>query len=146
MNVTDSDRKRRQGKMILVVEDDRPMARNIELILRYAGFGVNTVETGEEALSRLSVQQPTAILLDVELDPLGARWDGYETCSRMRDAHRDLQAPIIFVTGRKTQADILRAVQAGGDSFVSKPLSPETLLERVIHAMGRGKLQRRALA
>ena len=84
-----------------------------------------------------------AILLDVNLDPRERDWDGYETCSRIRENYRDLEAPVIFVTARKTQADVKRAVQVGGDYFVTKPLTGDKLLERVVHALGRGKLNRR---
>jgi DNA-binding response OmpR family regulator len=53
---------------------------------------------------------------------------------------------VIFVTVRKTQADVKRAVQVGGDYFVTKPLAADKLLERIVHALGRGKIERRGIS
>lgn len=144
MQVSDEDKKRRQGKTTLVVDDDPTVADFIKLIPQHAGFDVVVVPTGQEALATLTRITPVAILMDVNLDPRGRDWDGYETCSRIRENYRDLDAPVIFVTVRKTQADVKRAVQVGGDYFVTKPLSADKLLERVVHALGRGKLNRRS--
>jgi DNA-binding response OmpR family regulator len=143
MQVSDEDRKRRQGKIILVVDDDPQVSDFIKLVLEHAGFTVMVVHKGEDALATLARITPVAILMDVNLDPNDREWDGYETCARMRNNYRDLKAPVIFVTVRKTQEDVKRALQVGGDYFVTKPLAADKLLERIVHALGRGRSERR---
>ena len=145
MQVSEEDRKRRQGKIVLAVDDDPTVASFIQLILQHAGFTVVVAHSGEEALATLTRIQPVAIVLDVNLDPAERAWDGYETCRRMRENYRDLQAPVIFVTIRKTREDVKRAMQVGGDYFITKPIAAPILLERVVHALGRGKVDRRGL-
>lgn len=145
MQVTEEDRRRRQGKMILAVDDDPTVASFIQLVLQHAGFTVVLANSGEEALATLARIQPVAILLDVNLDPHERDWDGYETCRRIRENYRDLQAPVIFVTIRKTREDVKRAMEVGGDYFITKPIQAPVLLDRVVHALGRGKVDRRAI-
>lgn len=145
MQVSDEDKKRRQGKTILVVDDDPTVADFIRLILQEAGFTVVVVHTGQDALSTLARITPVAILLDVNLDPRDREWDGYETCAHIRNSYRDLKAPVIFVTVRKSKEDVKRAVDVGGDYFVTKPLVAGKLIERVVYALGRGKIERRGI-
>lgn len=145
MQVSDEDKKRRQGKTILVVDDDPAIADFVKLILQHAGFTVVVVHSGQDALSTLARITPVAILLDVNLDPREREWDGYETCANIRNSYRDLKAPVIFVTVRKTQADVKRAMEVGGDYFITKPLAADKLLDRVVHALGRGKIDRRGI-
>jgi len=136
MQVSDEDRKRRQGKIILVVEDDPHISDFIKLALEHGGLMVIVVRNGEDALSTPSRITPVAILMDVNLDSNDCEWDGYETCARIRHNYRDLKAPVIFVTARKTEADVKRVLQVGGDYFVTKALAADKLLERIVHALG----------
>jgi DNA-binding response OmpR family regulator len=145
MQVSEEDRKRRQGRVILVVDDDPTVAGFMQLILQHAGFTVIITPSGEAAITTIARIKPVAILLDVNLDPAGQAMDGYQTCKRIRENYRDLDAPVIFVTVRKTREDVKRAVEVGGNSFVTKPIVAEALLERVVHALGRGKIDRRRL-
>lgn len=95
----------------------------------------------EEAIATLARIQPVAILIDV--NSAERAMDGYETCKRTRESYRDLDAPMIFVTVRKTREDVKRAGDVGSDYFVTKPIVANKLLGRVVHALGRGKIGRR---
>ena len=135
MQVSEEDRERRQDRITPVIDDD-PVA----------GFAVMIAPRGEEAITPIDrIHQPVAILLDVNLDPAERAVDGYETCQRIRESDGDLKAPVIFFTVRKTREYVKRALAVGDDSFVTKPVVDVALLERVVDALGQGKLDRRCI-
>lgn len=109
---------------ILVVEDEKPIAQIIEFRLRKEGFQVDTVATGEEALTYVRKSVPDLILLDIMLPGL----DGFATCKEIR---RVAQVPIIMVTAKESEGDKILGLELGADDYVTKPFSPRELIARV---------------
>lgn len=118
-------------RQILVVDDD-PVIRAAVAIVLENDFQVAEAESGEAALDYIAAHAdalPDLILLDIEMEQL----DGYDTCRRLRAAGH--QMPVIFVSGHDTLEERLRAFDAGGDDFISKPFDAPILQRKTSHAM-----------
>ncbi|GHP00049.1 DNA-binding response regulator [Reticulibacter mediterranei] len=113
-----------RGRTILIIEDDREMARLVRTYLEHAGYTVEHTETGEEGVACTQRIHPHLILLDLML-PLRSGW---EICRVLRAS---TSAPIIMVTGRGTEDDRLRGFAEGADDYVTKPFSPRELVARI---------------
>jgi DNA-binding response OmpR family regulator len=111
--------------LVLVAEDEKPIADLIGMYLRRDGFGVHAVATGPEALAAARRRHPTAIILDVGLPGI----DGTEVCRALR-AEGD-SAPILFCTARDDEIDRVLGLEMGGDDYITKPFSPREVVARV---------------
>ena len=120
MPVPDSSRG-----LVLVVEDERPIADLLRLYLSREGFGVHVESDGEAGLRAARTLHPAAIVLDVGLPGI----DGTEVCRRLR-ADGDW-TPVIFCTARDDEVDRVVGLELGGDDYVTKPFSPRELVARV---------------
>jgi DNA-binding response OmpR family regulator len=116
-------------KRILVVEDDAALARVLRDNLTFAGFEVDHVTDGDQAIGKARTQAPDLILLDLMLPGR----DGFELCGVLRQGGR---TPIIMLTARSQKADKVRGLDLGADDYVTKPFHFEELLAR-IHAVLR---------
>ncbi len=112
-------------KRMLVVEDDAALLRGLSDNFRDAGFHVATAADGREGLSKVLDQTPDIVLLDVMLPLL----NGYELCQRVRDAKLDL--PIIMLTAKGQEEEIVRGLELGADDYVTKPFGIRELKARV---------------
>lgn len=110
---------------ILVVEDQPRVVRLVSEILKAVGYQVLTAGNGQQALEMVSLEQPDLVLLDVLL-PGGL--DGYEICRRVREFS---SVPIIMLTAKARDVDILSGFDAGADDYVLKPFNAKELLARV---------------
>ena len=110
---------------LLVVEDERKMRDLLRQGLREAGFGVDAVSDGAEALALHASKSYDVILLDVMLPGI----DGFETCRRLRAA--GAREPILMLTARSSVEDRVRGLDGGADDYLTKPFSLEELLARV---------------
>jgi two-component system, OmpR family, KDP operon response regulator KdpE len=111
------------GQRILVVDDERPIRRALEVMLTKAGYTVQTAATGEEALTAAALTPPDLVMLDLMLPDA----DGADICNQLRDW---LSAPILLISAAGGEADKIRALDAGADDYVTKPFSPGELLAR----------------
>ncbi len=111
--------------LVLIIEDERAIADVQRLYLSRAGFGVHVEATGESGLDRIQSLRPVAVVLDVGLPGI----DGIEVCRRMRA--RNDWTPIIFVTARDEEVDMLLGLELGGDDYLTKPFSPRELVTRL---------------
>ena len=89
---------------------------------------------GVDALNDIAGDLPDLILVDIML--LGL--DGFEVCKRLKMSDKPRHIPVIFLTGKNSQADILRGKQVGGDQYVTKPFKSVSLL-RTIHQLFKDK-------
>ena len=112
------------GEIVLVVEDERPMARIMAASLQARGYQVIVARTGQDALDRSAAEDPAVIILDLGLPDL----DGVEVCRRMRQWTR---APIIVVTADGSEDRKIMALDEGADDYVTKPFSMPELLARL---------------
>jgi len=110
---------------ILVVEDEPRVMRLVSEILKATGYQVLTAGDGQRALEMVSLEQPDLVLLDVLLP---GELDGYEICRRLREFS---SAPVIMLTAKARDVDILNGFDAGADDYVLKPFNAKELLARV---------------
>lgn len=111
--------------LVLVAEDEKPIADLIGMYLRRDGFGVHAVATGPEALAAARRLHPVAMILDVGLPGI----DGTEVCRTLR-AEGD-PVPILFCTARDDEIDRVLGLEMGGDDYITKPFSPREVVARV---------------
>ncbi len=109
---------------ILLIEDERPIAENIEFCLREAGFLVQWTSSCHDGLRAFQKEVPSLIILDVGL-PDG---NGYSLC---KDIRKTSQVPILFLTARAEEIDRIVGLELGADDYMAKPFSPRELSLRV---------------
>ena len=109
---------------ILVVDDDRVLADVVAFTLRREGFDILLAYDGVSGLERWQKEQPDLVVLDVNMPKL----DGFEVCQRIR-AQAD--TPIILLTVRGEDDDIVDGLENGADDYIVKPFSPRQLAARV---------------
>jgi len=120
------------GQRILVVDDDPRLIRLVREVLAAAGYEVLTSAAGEKAIEAVALQQPALILLDIVLNDL----DGYHVCRRVREFS---EVPIIMLTAKVTETDMLAGFDAGADDYITKPFSSKELLARVRAVLKRAR-------
>jgi DNA-binding response OmpR family regulator len=117
-----------RGKRILVIDDDPDMVVLVKLLFSRAGAEVYTALDGREGLRQFGVCRPDLVLLDVMMPVL----DGWETC---RHLVRLSDVPIIFLTARTQEDDVIRGLECGAVDYVTKPFSTKVLLARASAAL-----------
>jgi DNA-binding response OmpR family regulator len=113
----------------LIVDDDRVLADVLAFTLRREGFQVHLAYDGEAALDRWVEERPDLIVLDVNMP----RLDGFSVCQRIREVE---DTPIILLTVRGEEDDIVHGLKLGADDYITKPFSPRQLVART-HAVLR---------
>jgi two-component system KDP operon response regulator KdpE len=113
-----------EGARVLVVDDESQIVRGLRVVLRNAGFQVESAATKEEALDALSHRPPDAVLLDLVL-PDGS---GVDVC---REVRRWSSVPIVVVSAVGDEREKVRALDAGADDYVTKPFGGEELTARL---------------
>ena len=122
---------------ILVVDDDGDLLALISFALRQAGYLVIEASDGLAALAAFAAEEPSLVVLDVNLPKL----DGFEVCRRLRSQSK---VPILMLTVRGTEEDLVRGLDLGADDYLTKPFSPRTLLARVRALLRRSGFEARA--
>ena len=122
------------AQKILVVDDDPDILEAISMILESQGYQVVTAQDGIEALANLKAEKPALMILDL----LMPKMDGFAVCKELQDPrwakYRDI--PILILTSVREEASRRRyeletGLELDVDDYVEKPVSPDTLLERV---------------
>ena len=111
--------------LVLVVEDERPIADLVRMYLAREGFGVQVEYDGDAGLAAARKLRPVACVLDIALPGL----DGTEVCRRLRESGD--WTPVIFLTARDDEVDRVVGLELGADDYVTKPFSPRELVARV---------------
>ncbi len=120
---------------ILIVEDDKDIRELMEYNLKKDGFDVTGVESGEDALDVVSRELPSLVLLDLMLPGI----DGFEVCRRLKGGEESRHVPIVIVSAKGEETDIVTGLELGADDYITKPFSP-----KVLSARARAVLRRRA--
>jgi DNA-binding response OmpR family regulator len=110
---------------VLVVDDDPELLPLVAFALRQGGFLAVEAASGERALALVAEERPDLVVLDANLPGI----DGFEVCRRLRGA-RDA-TPVLMLTVRGDEEDLVRGLELGADDYLTKPFSPRTLLARV---------------
>jgi DNA-binding response OmpR family regulator len=112
------------SRTILVVEDEPPIASAVADRLRSEGFEVEIAHDGLTGVERCQALQPDLVVLDLMLPGI----DGLEVCRRIQQARR---TPVLMLTARDTETDLLVGLAVGADDYLTKPFSPRELVARV---------------
>ncbi len=112
---------------VLVVEDDRDIADLVARYLSKAGFAVETVASGRDALSAIAERPPDLLVLDLMLPQM----DGLEICRAVRGNNNTSGMPIIMLTARAEESERIVGLELGADDYIAKPFSPNELVARV---------------
>jgi len=126
-------------KTVLIVDDNPVMLRGLEDNFELKGYRVKTARDGEQGLNITINERPNLIILDIVLPKI----NGYEMCSLIRK--RNLDMPIIMLTARNSESDIVRGLTLGADDYVTKPFSIKELLARAEAFLRRRKEQEPAI-
>lgn len=112
---------------ILVVDDEEDILELVKYNLEREGYLVDCVETGEEAIERATAIRPDGILLDLMLPGV----DGIEVCRELRKNPDTRTIPIIMMTAKGEEADVVSGLEVGADDYVPKPFSTKVLIARL---------------
>ncbi|MFW5742509.1 MAG: response regulator [Spirochaetota bacterium] len=112
---------------ILVVDDERDILELIRFNLEREGFTVFTVDTGEAALAQANRIAPDLVVLDLMLPGL----DGMEVCRRLKAQAATRTIPVLMLTAKGEDSDIVTGLDVGADDYVTKPFSPKVLVARI---------------
>jgi CheY-like chemotaxis protein len=119
-------------KRILVVDDDEMVLISLGELLKPEGYEVHMVSSGSEALKQLDEDGYDLLLLDIIM-PL---MDGFELCRKVRNKEKYRETPIVFLTAKSREEDKMSGLAAGANLFLSKPISPEKLLDIISKTIG----------
>jgi two-component system KDP operon response regulator KdpE len=123
----------RRKERILVVDDQPRVVRLVRQVLGAVGYEVLSASDGEAAIEMAALEQPDLVLLDILL-PDSA--DGYEICSRLREFS---DVPVIMLTAKAQESDMLRGFDVGADDYLTKPFSAKELVARVRAVLRRSQ-------
>lgn len=119
------------NERILMIEDERAVARGIEYGLKAEGFTVLWAETGRQGIELAREQAPHLLLLDLRLPDM----NGFDVCRELRTS--GLRQPILMVTARDEEIDRVLGLEVGADDYIVKPFSLRELIARVRAALRR---------
>lgn len=121
---------------ILVVDDEEDLLELVRYNLSKEGFAVRCVASGEEAIAEAKSYLPDVILLDLMLPEV----DGLVVCKTLKSDPQTRHIPIVMLTAKTEEADVVSGLELGADDYITKPFSPRVLLAR-IRAVLRRKVQ-----
>lgn len=113
---------------VLIVEDDLVIARLLSTWLTQRGFNVEILSNGREAIENIEASSPPKLVF---LDIVMPYADGFEVLSQMRANKSWKKVPIIMLTSKSSEANIVRAFEAGANDYVTKPFKPAELMARM---------------
>ncbi|WP_020612351.1 response regulator [Sediminispirochaeta bajacaliforniensis] len=122
---------------ILVVDDEHDILELLKYNLEREGYSVITVETGEAAAATAAAKQPDLIILDLMLPGI----DGVEVCKRIRSRDEVKDIPIIMLTAKSEDSDVISGLEVGADDYMTKPFSPKVLVARIRALLRRKQLK-----
>jgi DNA-binding response OmpR family regulator len=117
---------------VLCVDDDAYLTDLLRYALTQAGFAVQVAGSGKDALAKVVAERPDLVLLDGNLPDA----DGFELCARFRTSWR---VPVIILTARKADAEVVSAFESGADDYVTKPFTMQVLVYRVQAVLRRAR-------
>jgi len=122
-------------KKILAVDDEEDILELIRYNLEKEGFDVQCASTGEDALVEAKSQHPDLILLDLMLPGL----DGFQVCQALKGESKTREIPIIMLTAKGEESDVVAGLELGADDYMTKPFSPSVLMARIRAILRRRK-------
>ncbi len=117
----------REAPLVLVADDEEDIRSLVSVRLKRAGYDVITAADGEEALLLVAARLPDLVVLDMMMP----KATGLEVARNMREQPTTKDIPIILLTARAQEADVVSGFEAGVDDYMKKPFSPQDLQARV---------------
>lgn len=111
----------------LAIEDDEDILELISYNLEKEGFRVTRADSGEKGLKAAREKNPNLAILDLMLPDI----DGFEVCRRLKQDPRTQQMPVIMVTAKGEETDVVSGLEMGADDYITKPFIPRVLIARV---------------
>jgi len=118
---------------ILIVDDEEDVLELVRYNLDKNSYCVETATTGEEALTKARAKLPDLVILDLMLPGI----DGLEVCKKLKSDTKTQHIPVIMLTAKGEEADIVTGLELGADDYVTKPFSPKVLIARVRRILHR---------
>ena len=109
---------------IFIIEDDQSLSNEIKLALSKWGYSVGQVNDFENITNEVLDSNPKLILMDINLPS----YDGFYWCSQIRNF---MKVPIIFISSRDNDMDIIMSINMGGDDYITEPFSPQVLVAKI---------------
>jgi two-component system alkaline phosphatase synthesis response regulator PhoP len=128
------------GHHLLVVDDEEDLLELVRYNLLKEGYRVTCVATGDEALKAARKQPPDLIVLDLMLPLI----DGLEVCRRLKADSKTRDIPIIMLTAKSEESDMIAGLERGADDYITKPFSPRVLAARIKALLRRKESERQA--
>jgi two-component system phosphate regulon response regulator PhoB len=119
---------------VLVVDDERDILELVKYNLDKEGYQVTVVTTGEDALAAARTKLPDIVILDLMLPGV----DGLEVCRRLKADPKTRTIPIVMLTAKGDEADVVTGLELGASDYVTKPFSPRVLTARIKAVLRRG--------
>jgi two-component system alkaline phosphatase synthesis response regulator PhoP len=121
---------------ILIVDDEEDILEMIEYNLAKEGYTVSRALSGEKAISKIREQSPDLVILDLMLPGM----DGLDVCRQIKNSPQTAHLPVIMLTAKGTEADVVTGLEIGADDYVIKPFSMRVLLARIRAGLRRKKV------
>ncbi|MCS6771414.1 MAG: response regulator transcription factor [Kiritimatiellae bacterium] len=120
-------------KRILLIEDDEDIQELVSFHLGKEGYTVQVIASGEAALEAARKSTPDLILLDLMLPGI----DGLQVCRNLRGEPKTRHIPIVMLTAKGEETDIVTGLEVGADDYITKPFSPRVLVARIRNVLRR---------
>jgi two-component system cell cycle response regulator DivK len=122
--------------VILLVEDNERNLKLLRDVLDYAGYDVRVARTAEDGISLAASEPPDLVLMDLQLPGI----DGMEALRRLRESPRTADIPVVAVTAQAMKQDRERALEAGFDGYIEKPISVRAFPDQVRSFLSGGQV------
>ena len=122
------------SQSVVIVEDEQDIAQLIRFHVEREGFEAHVAMSGLEGFELVRTVKPSLILLDIMLPDL----DGLEVCKRLKRAGQLANIPVIMVSARGEESDVVVGLELGAEDYVTKPFSPRVLMARIRSVLRRG--------
>lgn len=122
---------------IVIIEDESDILEVIAYNLKREGYDVLTSQDGEDGLAQIEKEAPDLVVLDLMLPTV----DGIEICSKLKTDPVTRTIPVIIVTAKGEESDVVLGLGVGADDYITKPFSPRELVARVKAVLRRGPLK-----
>jgi two-component system phosphate regulon response regulator PhoB len=112
---------------ILIIEDEKDIAEILEYNLKKEGYKTFAADTGEDGLKKIKKDNPDLIILDLMLPGI----DGFDVCRQLKSDKKTSSIPILMLTAKSEDTDIITGLELGADDYVTKPFSPKVIIARI---------------
>lgn len=126
------------AKKILIVEDEKDIHELIVYNLKQEGYQILSSYSGENGLEKAISERPDLVLLDIMLPVM----NGLDVCRELKSNDKTSHIPIVMLSAKNEDVDIITGLEIGADDYITKPFSPRVLIARIRTILRRGELSK----